>query len=62
MMVNTTQGEMDESLLEKKTGVIDNDIEHTEWIEYYLSGELVHRSAHITLKEPAVALSALGGF
>jgi hypothetical protein len=41
---------MDESLLEKKTGEIDNEDEHTTWTEFYLGGELVHRSAHVTLK------------
>ena len=41
---------MDDSLLVKKTGSVDNDIEYTEWVEYYLSDELVHRSAHVTLK------------
>ena len=62
MMVNTIYGEMEEEILEKKIGVIDNDVESTEWVEYWLDKELVHRSAHITLKEPAVALSGVGGF
>jgi hypothetical protein len=50
MIVTTTKGDMDDSLLVKKTGSVDNDIEYTEWVEYYLSDELVHRSAHVTLK------------
>ena len=41
---------MDESLLEKKEGSIDNDTELTTWTEYWLNGELVHRSVHVTLK------------
>jgi hypothetical protein len=41
---------MDESLLEKREGSIDNDIESTTWTEYWLDGELVHRSAHVALK------------
>jgi hypothetical protein len=41
---------MDESLLEKREGSIDNDIEYTTWVEYWLEGELVHRSAHVSLK------------
>ena len=49
MIVTTTKGNMDDSLLVKKTGSVDNDIEYTEWVEYYLSDELVHRSAHVTL-------------
>lgn len=49
-LVNTTKGEMDDSLLEKKEGVDENDNERAEWIEYWLDGELVHRSVHMTLK------------
>lgn len=41
---------MDDSLLEKREGSVDNDIEYTTWTEYWLAGELVHRSAHVTLK------------
>ena len=52
MIVTTTKGEMDESLLEKREGSIDNEIEMTTWVEYWLEGELVHRSAHVTLKQP----------
>ena len=56
MLVNTTKGEMDDSLLEKKEGTIDNENETTNWVEYWLEGELVHRSAHVTLKKmPAFA-------
>jgi hypothetical protein len=50
MLVNTTKGEMDDSLLEKREGSVDNDNESTTWVEYWLDGELVHRSAHVTLK------------
>ena len=42
---------MDDSLLEKKEGSVDNDDEYTTWVEYWLDGELVHRSAHVTLKK-----------
>lgn len=49
--VNTIYGEMEVADLEKKAGVVDNDRETNEWVEYYLNGELVHRSVHITLKE-----------
>ena len=56
-LVTTTKGEMDESLLEKKEGFVDNDNEHTTWVEYWLAGELVHRSVHVTLKK-ALTLSA----
>jgi len=43
---------MDDSLLEKREGTIDNENELTTWVEYWLDGELVHRSAHVTLKKP----------
>jgi len=50
-MITTTKGMMDESLLEKKTGVIDNEVEKTEWVEYWLDDELVHRSVNMHLKQ-----------
>ena len=56
MIVTTTKGEMDDSLLEKKEGFVDNDNEYTTWVEYWLDGELVPRSAHVQLKT-SVALS-----
>jgi hypothetical protein len=54
MIILTTKGEMDDSLLEKKEGLIDNDVENTYWVEYWLNGELVHRSVNMKLKQPAV--------
>jgi len=51
MLVNTTKGEMDDALLEKKEGTIDDENELTTWVEYWLEGELVHRSVHVTLKK-----------
>ena len=42
---------MDETLLEKREGSLDNDNESTTWVEYWLDGELVHRSAHVALKK-----------
>jgi hypothetical protein len=45
---------MDDSLLEKRQGDIDNENETTTWTEYWLEGELVHRSAHVTLKKMPV--------
>jgi len=50
-IVITTKGEMDESLLDKREGSIDNDNELTRWVEYWLDGELVHRSVHVHLKQ-----------
>lgn len=51
----TTKGDMDEALLEKKEGSIDNDNEFTTWVEYWHEGELVHRSVHIQLKQNVLA-------
>jgi hypothetical protein len=61
-MIMTTKGEMDEALLQKKTGQIDNENETTEWIEYWQGDELVHRSVHIQLKKPMISTSELGAF
>jgi hypothetical protein len=55
MIVTTTKGEMDDSLLEKREGSIDTDTETTSWIEYWLEGELVHRSVHMALKRGVFA-------
>ncbi len=55
MIVNTTKGEMDDSLLEKREGSLDNDTETTSWVEYWLDGELVHRSVHMVLKRSVFA-------
>jgi hypothetical protein len=49
--VFTTKGHMEESLLEKREGVDENDNERAEWVEYWLDGELVHRSVHMVLKK-----------
>jgi len=51
LIVTTTKGDMDTSLLENRTGEVDNDNEATTWTEYWLDGELVHRSVHVTLKK-----------
>ena len=58
-LVTTTKGDLDDSLLEKKEGSVDNDNEYTTWVEYWLNGELVHRSAHVRLKtSPALFAEA----
>jgi len=56
-MITTIYGDMDESLLEKKTGEVDNENEFTTWVEYRKPGteEIVHRSAHVTLKKAVFA-------
>jgi hypothetical protein len=62
-LVTTTKGEMDDSQLEKREGTVDNENELTTWVEYWLDGELVHRSAHVTLKKtPSFAGGAAASF
>jgi len=51
LIVTTTKGDMDDSLLEHRSGEVDNDNEFTAWTEYWLNDELVHRSVHVTLKK-----------
>lgn len=63
MIVTTTKGNMDDSQLEKREGTVDNENELTSWVEYWLEGELVHRSAHVTLKKiPTFAGGAAASF
>jgi hypothetical protein len=62
LIVNTTKGEMDDSLLEKKEGFVDNDDEYTTWVEYWLDGELVHRSVHVQLKKSVVLSGSTASF
>ena len=61
-IIHTTKGDIDESLLEKKTGIVDNDNEYTEWVEYWLDGELIHRSVHVTFKKNLFVNTEIGGF
>lgn len=55
MLVTTTKGDMDEALLEKRVGSVENDTEATSWVEYWLDGELVHRSVNMVLKRGVFA-------
>ena len=61
-MINTIRGEMDEKLLTKRTGNIDNDNENTSWVEYWLNEELMHRSVHVSLKQPLISKTDIGKF
>ena len=63
-MITTTLGDMDEALLDKREGVVDNDNEATSWVEYRLPGqdEIIHRSVHVTIKSGLTMASILGGF
>jgi hypothetical protein len=55
MIVTTTKGDMDDSLLEKRTGEEDNERENIKWVEYWLDGELVNRSVDMVLQQATVA-------
>ena len=57
-LIETTKGTLDESLLAKVEGGVDNENELTTWVEYWLDGELVHRSAHVTLKQMPAFIGA----
>ena len=61
-LVTTTKGEMDDSLLEKREGSLDNDNESTTWVEYWLDGELVHRSVHVALKKNVSSAAEAASF
>ena len=50
MIVTTTKGEMDDSLLEKREGSDETDNETISFTEYWLNGEMVHRSVPVVLK------------
>ena len=59
MLIHTTEGEIDESLLVKAEGVVDNDDERTTWVEYRRHGIVVHRSVHVTLKRGVEGVPSL---
>jgi hypothetical protein len=40
--VETTAG-----LFERRTGEVDDENAHVWWVEYWLNGELIRRSAHV---------------
>ena len=58
MIVTTTYGNMDDSLLEHREGTFEDDNELTTWVEYWKDAELVHRSVHVTLKKMPVFAGA----
>ena len=46
---------IDESLLEKQTGSLDDENEYTEWQEWRLDGKVVKRGAQVRLKRNVAA-------
>jgi hypothetical protein len=59
VVVEGQAGQLDDSLLERRDTVDENDDYKAEAIEYWLNGVLVHRSAHVTMKRwPAMTAEA----
>lgn len=61
-LVKGNNVEIDEDSLVKKTGGHENDNEICDWVEYWLDGELVHRSANMHLKHGMGSLATAGTF
>lgn len=53
---------MEESLLEKTEGSVDNEDEYTTWTEWRLDGVIVKRGAHVQLKKNLAAEAVAGMF
>ena len=51
-----------ESDLKKQEGGHETDAEIVKWVEYYLNDQLVHRSAHVHLKQGLGSLMEQGAF
>lgn len=59
MLVNTIDGPREAAELRRVDGTVDNDVEFTTWVEYWDGDRLVHRSAHVHLKQAGVIGEAL---
>lgn len=62
MIVSTIYGDMDDSLLVRRDGQIENDHEITTCVEYWSGDEMVHRSVHVRLKQMPEMTAASGGW
>ena len=49
-LVTTIYGDMDETLLENKTGINEIPEGDSHCNQYWLNGELCHRSVHLIMK------------
>jgi hypothetical protein len=60
---NRVESDVEDDRLVKLDGVVDDDNEHTTWVEYRFPGSdiIVHRSAHVTIKEWPAGCEALAG-
>lgn len=61
-IINTTIGDMDDALLEKREGIIDNDNEYTTWIQYWFEGKVVYRSLQTQFKKTVVFTNGIASF
>ena len=52
LLEDGSEDDIDESLLVKTEGCIENENERTTWVEYRFShsDRIVHRSVHVTMK------------
>lgn len=62
LLINTTKGPRAEAAMERRDGVVDNENEHTEWVEFWEAGEIIHRSVSIVLKQLPPAGAEIGIF
>jgi hypothetical protein len=53
---------VDDSLMDRKDIRTENENEIVDAVEYWLEGELVHRSAHVQLKQGIGSLLEQGAF
>lgn len=56
MMINVDLGDgviqqMDDSLFDRRAGFDEDERAKISWVEYWQTDKLVHRSAHIELKQ-----------
>ena len=54
MLIATTKGDIEESMLVTKIGSTEDENERTAWIEHYSGDELVHRSVSVEIKRPLI--------
>jgi hypothetical protein len=62
MKIDTIYGPMEEHDLRRNCVVEEDELKRTNVVEYYFRGQLVHRSAHITLKQNFGLNSQSGAF
>lgn len=62
MIITTTKGPMDDSLLEKRVIESDEPDAFVTATEYWLDGELVHRGVHAALKSKGLFSPQAQGF